>query len=208
MTVAAALALGVDELGLAVPEGTVQLLQRYVTLIAKWNRTFNLTAVREPLRMVTHHILDSLAIIQHLPQGPLADVGAGAGLPGIPIAIAQPSREVALNDASEKKCAFLRQAAIELRLENVQVHGGRVENWHPAQGFRVVVCRGFAELREFLTATEHLLAAGGVAVAMKGRYPADELARLPTGWVCHSVLRLRIGALGAERHLVMCRTAT
>lgn len=208
MTVPEALALGIAQLDLALPEGAVRLLQRYIGLIEKWNRTFNLTAIREPLKMVSHHVLDSLAIIPFLPQGPLADIGAGAGLPGIPVAIAQPSREVVLNDASEKKCAFLRQAAIELRLHNVRVQAGRAEDWHPAQRFCVVVCRGFAELREFLTATEHLLAAGGVAAAMKGRYPTAELAQLPRRWSCQAVHPLRVTALGAERHLVMCRLAT
>ena len=207
MTVAGGLALGIQALGLSLPEAAIQQLLRYVALIDKWNRTFNLTAIREPLKMISHHVLDSLAVIPHLPQGRLADIGAGAGLPGIPIAIAQPHRSVVLNDASEKKCAFLRQAAIELRLANVQVHAGRVEEWRPAALFPVVICRGFAELREFIILTEHLLAEGGVALAMKGRYPESELTRLPPHWACDPVCQLRVPLLDADRHLVTCRRA-
>ena len=134
MTPRAALDLGLAELRLTLPDTARAQLMDYVTLLAKWNRTYNLTAIRDPLVMVGHHLLDSLAVVPHLPlptSGRIADAGSGAGLPGIPLAIARPDWHVALAEANQKKAAFLRQAAIELRLSNVEVHEGRVEAWRP-----------------------------------------------------------------------------
>jgi 16S rRNA (guanine527-N7)-methyltransferase len=205
MTAAAALERGLRELALGLPELAYEQLLAYLALLQKWNRTFNLTAIRDPVTMVSHHLLDSLAALPELPPGALADVGAGAGLPGIPIAIAEPHRAVTLNDVSEKKIAFLRQAAIELKLANVRVHAGRVERWRPDPAFEVVICRGFAVLADFISACRHLITAGGVLAAMKGVYPGDELARLPPGCNCADVRRLRVPLLDAERHLVLCR---
>lgn len=204
MTPAASLARGIQELQLRLPDRAPERLLAYETLIGKWNRAFNLTAIRDPLRRVRHHLLDSLAVIRALPAGRLADIGAGAGLPGIPIALAQPERAVALVDANAKKCAFLRQAAIELQLANVEVHHVRVERWQPVTRFDVVICRGYAELSEFIASCRHLLAPGGVLAAMKGRFPATELARVPGEWNCEDVRRLRVPQLDAERHLVRC----
>ena len=205
MKVEAALERGLHELALGMPAQAREQLLTYLALLQKWNRTYNLTAIRDPVMMVSHHLLDSLAAVAELPPGPLADVGAGAGLPGIPIAIAQPHRAVTLNDASEKKSAFLRQAAIELKLANVRVHAGRVEEWRPDPAFKVVICRGFAALADFISACRHLLTRGGVLAAMKGVYPRDELTRLPPGCNCADVRRLRVPLLDAERHLVLCR---
>lgn len=196
---------GLQLLGLALPGDASDQLLAYLSLLEKWNRTYNLTAIRDPQKMVSHHLLDSLAVLSELPPGALADVGAGAGLPGIPIAIVEPDRAVTLNDASDKKCAFLRQAAIELRLGNVRVQPGRVEHWHPAQRFEVVICRGFAELGNFIALCRHLISASGVAVAMKGAYPAQELWQLPAGWNCGDVRELHVPLLDAARHLVICR---
>lgn len=205
MTVAAALERGLSELALVPPASAHGQLLAYVELLQKWNQIYNLTAVRDPETMVSHHLLDALAVVPELPPGALADVGAGAGLPGIPIAIVEPHRAVTLNDASEKKSAFLRQAAIELKLANVRVHTGRVELWRPAAAFEVVICRGFAELADFIGTCRHLVARGGVLAAMKGVYPHDELARLPPGCNCADVRRLRVPLLDAERHLVLCK---
>lgn len=207
MTPAACLSRGLAELKLGVPEAASDRLLAYVELIGKWNRTFNLTAIRNPLTMVTHHLLDSLAVIEHLPLGSLADVGAGAGLPGMPIAICQPDRPVTLNDANEKKCAFLRQAAIELKLRNVRVELGRVENWRPVEQFDVVICRGFSDLAKFVASCRHLLVPRGRLAAMKGSYPGAELAVLPPDSGCGDVRRLRVPMLDAERHLVLCEPA-
>ena len=205
MTAAAALAGGVRELALTLPADAPAKLLAYLALLEKWNRTFNLTAIRDPLAMVSQHLLDSLAVLHELPRGALVDVGAGAGLPGIPIAIAEPDRAVTLNDASGKKGAFLRQAIIELKLTNAQVHVGRVERWRPEPLFDIAICRGFAALADFVAACRHLISSGGVLAAMKGTYPRDELSRLPSGCNCRDVRRVRVPLLDAERHLVLCR---
>ena len=204
MTTEAILAKGSRALGLSLPRAALEQLAAFMALMKKWNRVFNLTALRDPVAMVSHHLLDSLAVIEHLPPGRLADIGSGAGLPGIPIAIVQPERAIALNDANEKKVAFLRQAVIELRLRNAQVHAQRVETWEPEERFQVVICRGFSEVRDFVGACRHLLAPGGVLAAMKGTYPGAELARVPSWCDCHDVRRLRVPFLEAERHLVLC----
>lgn len=208
MTPQAALERGLEELALALPERAREQLLAYLELLAKWNRTYNLTAIRDPVKMVSHHLLDSLAVLRELPPGALADVGSGAGLPGIPIAIAEPARRVTLNDANHKKTAFLLQAVIELGLANTDVHRGRAQSWHPLERFSVVISRGFAELADFLGSCRHLVSASGVLAAMKGVYPHAELAQLASGCDCHDVREIRVPLLGAERHLVLCRLET
>jgi 16S rRNA (guanine527-N7)-methyltransferase len=210
MSPQAALERGVVELALALPAGASERLLAYLGLLAKWNQTYNLTAIRDPLQAVSHHLLDSLAVLPGLSgcEGALADVGSGGGLPGIPIAIAEPARRVTLNDASEKKGAFLRQAVIELGLSNATVHVGRVEDWRPAERFAVVISRGFASLVDFLAGCRHLVAPAGVLAAMKGVYPREELAQVPADCDCHEVRRLKVPMLEAERHLVLCRTGS
>jgi 16S rRNA (guanine527-N7)-methyltransferase len=205
MTPRAALDRGLGELNLAVPDSARGKLVAYVELLAKWNKTFNLTAIRDPLQMVSHHVLDSLAVLGKLPAGRLADIGSGAGLPGIPIAIAEPERPVVLLEASDKKGSFLRQAVIELGLANSAVHIGRAETWHPIEQFAVVISRAFAELVEFITCCRHLVADGGVLAAMKAGYPHEELARAASSCDCSDVRRLAVPLLDAERHLVLCR---
>lgn len=201
MTPRAALDRGLSELALELPAGARERLLEYTALLAKWNRTYNLTAIREPLAMVAHHLLDSLSVLPHLPLPPegarLADAGSGAGLPGIPLAIARPRWHVALAESSQKKAAFLRQAAIELGLDNVEVHEGRVEAWRPQPLFDLVISRAFAALGEFIAACRHLVRPGGVLAAMKGVAPHDrqpECALVP----------LRVPMLDAQRHLVLC----
>jgi 16S rRNA (guanine527-N7)-methyltransferase len=199
MTPQEALNRGVGELGLDLPAGAAERLMQYIALLAKWNRTYNLTAIREPMEMVSHHLLDSLAVVPHLPlpaHGALADVGAGAGLPGIPLAVARPHWRVTLNDSNQKKAAFLRQAAIELELANVQVHEGRVEAWRPPTGFALVISRAFAELAQFIALCTHLVAPDGILAAMTGAAPRAEACR---------VIALNVPMLGAQRHLVLCR---
>src|SRR5262249_8433240 len=152
------------ELALALPTGAVEKLLAYLGLLAKWNETYNLTAIRDPLQAVSVHVLDSLAVLRELPDrnGALADIGSGGGLPGIPLAMAERPRGVTLNDANEKKGASLRQAVIELGLGNANVHVGRAESWRPAEGFAVVISRGFASMLDFLSTCRHLVAPGGV----------------------------------------------
>ena len=204
----AALRSGLDALALPLVDEAQDKLLAYLELLAKWNKTYNLTAIRDPGKMISLHLLDSLAVLPHLPSGPLADVGSGGGLPGIPIAIAQPARRVTLNDASHKKSAFLQQAIIELRLSNAQVHVGRAQAWRPAEKFACVIARGVAELAQFIAVCRHLVAPGGVLAAMKGAYPAAELERVPAHADCHDVRRLAVPLLDAERHLVLCRCAS
>ena len=210
MTPQAALDRGLGELALTLPPDASGKLMAYLGLLAKWNKTYNLTAIRDPLQGVSHHLLDSLAVVRDLSActGALADVGSGGGLPGIPIAIAEPERRVTLNDASDKKGAFLRQAVIELGLSNTTVHVGRVEDWRPAEGFAVVISRGFASLADFLASCRHLAAPSGVLAAMKGTYPHEELAQVPADCDCREVKRLAVPLLDAERHLVLCRLGT
>lgn len=207
MTPKAALERGLVELALVLPSGASDKLMAYLGLLAKWNRTYNLTAIRDPLQSVSHHLLDSLAVLRELSDcvGTLVDIGSGGGLPGIPLAIADPARRVTLNDVNEKKGAFLRQAVIELGLSNATVHVGRVEDWHPATGFAVVISRGLASLADFLARCRHLVAPAGVLAAMKGVYPHDELAQVPADCDCREVRRLKVPLLNAERHLVLCR---
>jgi 16S rRNA (guanine527-N7)-methyltransferase len=201
MTPDAALDRGLGEMALALPGGARERLLDYVALLAKWNRTYNLTAIRDPLAMVAHHLLDSLSVLPHLPlaveHARVADAGSGAGLPGIPLAIARPRWRVALAESSEKKAAFLRQAAIELALDNVEVHEGRVEAWRPQPLFDLVISRAFAALAEFIAACRHLVAPGGMLAAMKGTAPHDLHAHC-------SLIRLRVPFLEAQRHLVLC----
>jgi 16S rRNA (guanine527-N7)-methyltransferase len=202
MTPGTALDRGLREMSLALPAGARERLLDYVALLVKWNRTYNLTAIRDPLAMVPHHLLDSLAVLPHLPLGEqnarLADAGSGAGLPGIALAIARPGWRIALAESNQKKSAFLRQVAIELRLANVEVHEGRVQAWHPPALFDVVISRAFAALEEFIAACRHLVAPHGVLAAMRGAAPAA----LEPG--C-SLVRLHVPQLDAQRHLVLCR---
>ena len=201
----AALQRGLDELALELPGRAREKLLAYLELLVKWNKTYNLTAIRDPEKMTSHHLLDSLAVLPHLPAGSLADIGSGGGLPGIPLAIAEPERRVTLNDANHKKSAFLQQAVIELKLSNAELHVGRVQDWQPAQPFDCVITRGFADLADFIAACRHLLAPGGLLAAMKGVFPQAELERVPAGNDCRDVRRLQVPLLDAQRHLVLCR---
>ena len=209
MTPQAALARGLGELGFELPAQASGQLLKFVQLLEKWNNTYNLTAVREPLKMVSHHLLDSLVVVPHLgleDGAALVDVGSGAGLPGIPLAIARPSWRVTVNDASEKKAAFMRQAAIELGLDNVAVHAGRVEQWRPQERFALVISRAFAGLGDFIAACRHIVSPGGVLAAMKGALSDDELATAPPQCTCR-VVALQVPLLDARRHLVLCSPA-
>lgn len=210
MTPRAVLERGLAALALTLPAEAREKLLLYTALLAKWNRTYNLTAIRDPKDMVTHHLLDSLAVVPHLPLAAgaaLADVGSGGGLPGIALAIARPEWRVTLNDVNEKKAAFLRQASFELALPNVAVHQGRVEAWRPAEKFSVVISRAFAQLAQFIASCRHLLAGGGVLAAMKGALAEQELSAVPSDCDCRRVIRLDVPLLEAERHLVLCTPA-
>ena len=203
MTHTAELNKGLEQLALGLNEQQVALLDGYLALLAKWNHTYNLTAVREEQRMVSYHLLDSLTLVPYLAGvGRLLDVGSGGGMPGIPAAIARPDLQVVLLDSNHKKTTFLRQAVIELGLSNVEVVTNRVELYQPEQKFDCITSRAFAELAEFVRLTPHLLAEGGQYLAMKGVYPYEEISLLPATVAVAEVVPLTVPGLEAERHLV------
>ncbi|HEV7392504.1 MAG TPA: 16S rRNA (guanine(527)-N(7))-methyltransferase RsmG [Burkholderiales bacterium] len=205
MTVDAALASGLEALHLSAVDEVEDKLLVYIALVQKWNRVYNLTAIREPEKMLTHHVLDSLSVVPHLTGMRIVDVGSGAGLPGIPIALALPRSYVTLVESSHKKSTFLKQAVIELELKNVEVANARAEAWHPSPRFDIVISRAFSDLGEFVALAGHLCAEDGVLAAMKGVYPYDELNRVPAGYHVDEVKPLNVPGLEAERHLVMIR---
>ncbi len=207
MTPAERLARGVAALGIAVSEAVQQTLLDYLALIGKWNRVHNLTAIREIDGMVTHHLLDSLAVLPHLPGHRLLDVGTGAGLPGIVLAIVRPDWQVTLLDSNQKKTAFLRQAVIELKLANTEVLCERIENLDRPQAYDVVISRAFSALADFVTAALPVLAPGGVLAAMKGVYPRDEITQLPATVRQLRDVALIVPDLAAERHLLLLTPA-
>ena len=203
MNAAQQLAQGLAELDLALPAAAQQKLLAYAALLYTWNRTYSLTALREQDKAVSHHLLDSLAVLPFVPAGDLLDVGSGGGMPGIPLAIARPELRVTLLDSNSKKAAFLKQAAIELALPNISVHCGRVEQYHPQDHFSAITSRAFAELADFVMLTRHLLRADGGWLAMKGLWPHDEIARLPQDVAVTAVHRLAVPGVDGERHLVL-----
>jgi 16S rRNA (guanine527-N7)-methyltransferase len=206
-----AIGSGAARLGVALEEAQLGKLAAYARLLVRWNATHNLTAIRGGEQMLTHHLLDSLSIVPHFARvthgaaARVLDVGSGGGLPGIVIAVAVPQARVTLVDAVQKKCAFLTQARLELRLANVEVVHARVEALHePA--FDVIVCRALASLAQFVGWTRHLASPGGCWLAMKGKLPADELAALPPDVVA-TVVPLSVPGLDEARHLIEMRTA-
>lgn len=201
------LSAGAEALGLTLSAAQHQKLLAYLALMAKWNRTYNLTAVRDPAQMMTHHLLDSLAAVSAFAQADnVLDVGAGGGLPGIVLAIwaaeARPGMKVSMIDTVHKKTAFLTQAKAELQLGNVSVYTARVEQLQVAQQFDVITSRAFAELNDFINWSNHLLQPGGRYIAMKGVMPQEEIARLPDGWKVEKTQALQVPGLDAERHLI------
>jgi 16S rRNA (guanine527-N7)-methyltransferase len=190
-------ALGLDT-ALAVP------LLDYLALLERWNRTYNLTAIRDPRAMVAKHVLDSLAMHAHVRDiGTLADIGSGAGLPGIPLAIAVPGLSVTLVESNGKKARFLREAVRTLRLRNARVAEVRAENLDEPGAFDAITARALATLPELLAVGAHLLGGGGRLMAMKAVHPHDEIAALPPGWRVEAVHPLIVPRLDAERNLVV-----
>ena len=202
MTLATSLDAGLVEMALDLPVQAKAALLAYLSLLIKWNKTYNLTAIHEPERMMTHHILDSLALTPHVEAGRLLDVGSGAGFPGIPLAIARPDLQVTVMDASQKKCGFMQQAVIELKLPNVNVVHARVEAYQAPEKFNQIVSRAFSELSDFVRLSGHLLAPGGHWLAMKGVLPQAEIAQLKAAHVLRA-LPLQVPGLDAERSLII-----
>ena len=202
MSIEQAIIEGCERLDLRLSDEACTRLAAYLALLERWNRAYNLTAVRDPEAMVIRHLLDSLSILPWL-QGPqVLDVGSGAGLPGIPLAIARPDCEFCLLDSNGKRTRFLIQAVAELPLTNISVVRSRVEDYQPVTLFNSVVSRAFATLAEMAADAGRLCAPNGRLLAMKGVFPDDELARLSPDYAVVGVYPLHVPHLEAERHLV------
>ena len=200
------LAAGLTALEIALPDAAQLKLLAFRNLLLKWNRTYNLTALRDPQQAISHHLLDALAILPHVGAGPLLDVGSGGGLPGIPLAIVRPDLSVTLVDTVQKKAAFLQQVAIELELKSVAVHHARVEEMRGQ--YAQISSRAFAELARFVRLTHHLLSPGGRWLAMKGARPDDEFKALPAGSEVEAIIPLVVPGLDAERHLIILKAGS
>lgn len=204
---------GAAALGLALSERQLSRLMAYQALMIKWNKVYNLTALRDPAQMVTHHLLDSLAAVSVFAGAQrVLDVGAGGGLPGIVLAIwaaeAEPQMRITLVDTVQKKTAFLTQVKAELQLGNVAVLHARVEELPVEQQYDVITSRAFAELNDFIDWSNHLLQEGGRYIALKGVMPQQEIDRLPPGWAVRKAQPLHVPGLDAERHLIFIDRAS
>lgn len=201
MTEAALLASGITQMGLDVSRETQEKLLEYMVLLQKWNKVYNLTAVRDPKEMVTLHLLDSLSVLPHVKAKNLLDVGSGAGLPGIVLAIVKPELKVTTIDTVQKKAIFMRQVKGELNLHNLEVVHARVESYQAVEKFEMIISRAFSEIALFVNLTKHLLAEHGVWLAMKGQVPHVELNELDVK--NKKIIPLSVAGLEAERHLVV-----
>lgn len=195
------LANGIEAMALAVPAEAQRRMLAFVMLLAKWNRTFNLTAIDDPAQMVGRHLLDSLAILPYLRGPRVLDIGTGAGLPGIPLALARPADRFVLLDSSGKKTRFVTQAIAELGLDNVEVVQARIAEYRPASVFDCVISRAFGSLAELLAAAGGLLAPGGRLLAMKGKAWREETDPLPAGSLI-AAHRFEVPGVAGERYLV------
>jgi 16S rRNA (guanine527-N7)-methyltransferase len=196
---------GLAALGLGLNQGQKETLLAYLQLLEKWNRHYNLTAIRDPQEMLAKHVLDSLSIWPYVQGRQILDVGSGAGLPGIPLAIARPEWQFTLLDSGAKKIRFLVQAAIELRLSNLTAVGNRIQDYRPPHLFDTVVTRAFAKLAEFVALAGPLCQPGGNLLAMKGVFPKKELEELPATFKVVEVCALSVPEINAQRHLVRLR---
>ena len=194
---------GIDEMKLGIDAQQQDKLMAYLQLMHKWNSVYNLTSLRDPMQMVTHHLLDSLAAVPAFATAQnVLDVGAGGGLPGIVVAICRPDMKVSMIDTVHKKTAFLTQVKAELGLTNVTVYTMKVQDLAVRDKFDVITSRAFADLSDFVNWSGHLLAEGGKFIALKGTAPSEERERVPQEWRVSSLEPLQVPRLGAERHLV------
>lgn len=194
---------GCQQMGVELPETATTLLLQYLQLLQRWNRVYNLTAIRDPDRMLTHHLLDSLSVAPFLQGERILDVGTGAGLPGIPLASAFPNRDFVLLDTNSKKTRFVKQAVIELALKNVEVVQKRVQEYQPRQLFDTIVSRAFASLMDFQRNTAHLCNFGARLIAMKGQSKSDELRQKDSDWSEPVIQEIKVPGLDAKRHIVI-----
>ncbi|MCF6224953.1 MAG: 16S rRNA (guanine(527)-N(7))-methyltransferase RsmG [Xanthomonadales bacterium] len=196
------LTAGLNELSLSLEAFQIEQLLAYVGLLEKWNKTYNLTAVRKPRDMISHHLLDSLAILPWVSGDSLVDVGSGAGLPGIPLAIARPEMAITLVDSLGKRCRFLSHVVRELKLKNISVVESRAEDWLATEQPALITARAVAALPVLLEQTRHLFAADTVMLAAKGRWPQLELDALPADFCLAESIKLDIPGVAGERHLL------
>lgn len=196
------LSSGLAQIGLVLDANQQARLIRYVELLQKWNAVYNLTAIRDPRLIVSGHLLDSLAAVPHLWPERWLDVGCGAGVPGLVLAVAKPKWEFSLLDSSSKKTTFVRQAIIELGLKNARVYCSRVEDWNPGERFDGIISRAYSDLGKFLRSTRHLAGRNGRWVAMKA-VPGNELADIPQGCRIDEVIPIQVPGLDAARSLVI-----
>ena len=204
-----ALSSGIQALGLDLPADTPERLGAFARLLIKWNKVYNLTAIRDEGQVLTHHLLDSLSALPALAGiKRLVDVGSGGGLPGVVLAIARPDLQVDSVETVQKKASFQNQARIELKLPNFRAHHARIENWQPAYAPEApdgIISRAFADLADFVALTAHLAGPDTRILAMKGIYPADEIARIPAGFALEQSIELAVPGLDAERHLLIVK---
>lgn len=193
---------GIDALKLSVSESTIDKLLQYLALLQKWNRAYNLTAVRDPTEMISRHLLDSLAVAPLVRGEWIADVGTGAGLPGIPLALVLPDKHFDLIDSNGKKIRFVTQALAELNIANARALQARVETLQPEQKYAAVLSRAFASLRDMAEGCTHLLAPDGVLLALKGTYPEEELQALPAHYRVSATHALDVPGEIGQRHLI------
>ena len=196
------LAKGLEALGLALAPGQVEALLTLVAELAEWNTRVNLTAIKDPAEVVDKHLLDSLAVLPHIRGLQVADIGTGAGFPGLPLAVADLDRRYTLIESTGKKVAFVRHAATMLQLPNVDVVLARAESYKPARPFDSVIARALGSLADFIRVAGHLAVRDGRLLAMKGKVPDDEMRALPAGWKARAVHPIRVPGLDAERCLV------
>lgn len=209
---AEALDRGLTELAMPLDRAVRDSLVAYILLLKKWNQTYNLTAIRDPARMITHHLLDSLAVLPALDafvgdrsDVSILDVGTGAGLPGIPLAVARPAWRVALLEPVHKKSAFLTQAIAELAIGNAQAIARRVEDFAPSALFTIAISRAFSDLASFAEASFRHVAGDGALVAMKGVHPVEELRELPEAFAVTGTIPLHVPGIDAARHLIVMK---
>ncbi len=203
MTLDQQLGDGLNALDITIESGVQEILVEYLQLLAKWNRAYNLTAVRDPKQMVTRHILDSLSIVKHVKGDFILDIGSGAGLPGIPLALCLPDYDFTLLDSNGKKTRFMTQAVKDLGIDNVSVIKSRVEDYEPDVLFDTVVARAFSSIINLVRESVHLCKPKGQILSMKGTYPVAELDELPRANEMVEVLRLDVPGVSAERHLAI-----
>lgn len=204
-TLALYLSQALQQNKLTVDPAAQEKLIHYLTLLQTWNRVFNLTTITEPREMVYLHLIDSLVVAPFLVGKRFLDVGSGAGLPGIPLAIVYPDQQWVVLDKNSKKTRFLTQAVAELKLSNVEVVHKRCEEYHPEQGFDSILSRAFGTIRLFVETTAHLLHEKGVFLAMKGKVPKEELADLPDPFLVQTIAHVDVKGIDIERHVVSLR---